>query len=122
MKHWSPGLALLLACAGPLPAVAQVSGAWHVVGSISGNEFALDCEFVPQGAALGGACTASTHQGKVYNLTRGAVTGNQVSWSYPASYLFLNFYMYYVGTLDGDRIVGTVEAEGRRGNFSAVRE
>lgn len=122
MKLMAPGLVALLCCAAPLPAAAQIAGNWHLAGNISGNDFALDCNFVPQGALLTGACSTANHQGHVYTLNQGVVEGGAVHFSYPASYLFLHFNMNYAGTLDGDRITGTVEAEGRRGTFWATRE
>ena len=122
MKLIAYGMAAMLCCAAPLPAAAQIAGNWHLAANIAGNDFALDCNFVPQGAALTGACSTANHQGHVYTLDRGVVEGAAVRFSYPASYLFLHFDMHYAGTLAGDQITGTVEAEGRRGTFLATRE
>ena len=115
--------ALLLAS----PAMADVFGLWRVQGQVSGNPFVLDCRFVPAGAGLGGTCTGAAngdpkYAGKVYKLKQGAVSGSQVSWSYPSHYLFVSFQVSYLGTLAGDKMTGTVTAAGRQGNFTATRE
>jgi hypothetical protein len=127
MRTSLPGLAVLLLGLTVTPAAADVSGLWHVAGSISGNAFALDCNFTQQGTALGGECTGAKdgnpkYVGKLYKLTKGAVDGAQVSWSYPAHYLFMSFNLNYAGLLSGDHIAGTVEASGRKGDFSATRQ
>lgn len=125
MKRAISGLVLALACAAP--AMADAGGAWHVTGEISGNKFALDCKFTAQGTELAGECTGAPdgnpkYVGKIYKLAKGSATGDQVSWSYPTSYMFMSFNVNYIGTLSGDRIAGTVDAAGRSGEFSAARE
>ena len=109
------------------PAISNVFGLWRVQGQVSGNPFILDCHFVPAGPGIGGACTGAAkgdakYAGKVYTLKQGAVSGSQVSWSYPSHYLFVSFQVAYRGTLAGNQITGTVTAAGRQGNFTASRE
>lgn len=122
------GLALLPVLALASPAAAQVAGAWRVSGRIGDTPFAVDCRFDPRGAGFGGVCVdASTgdpkaHPGKTHTLTRGAVAGRQVSWTYPASFMLVKFDVNFVGMLDGDHIAGAVSASGRKGEFTAVRK
>jgi hypothetical protein len=128
MKVAWTGLILAPALMLASPAAAQATGAWRVSGAISGTAFALDCRFEPQGADFGGVCVEAAtgdpkvHAGKSHTLTKGAVAGRQVSWTYPASFLMARFDVNFTGTLDGDHMAGTVTASGRKGEFTAVRK
>ncbi len=126
VKHALPGLALLLAGLTAMPAQASVTGMWRVTGTISGKNFALDCKFQPNGTALGGECAKAPGNGqgagKPSAFTTGKISGSAISWSYQAHYMFKTFSMNYTGQLNGNQIQGTVEAAGRQGQFTAVRE
>jgi hypothetical protein len=116
--------ALLLAS----PAAAQVAGNWHVNGKIDDNAFVLDCRFDATDSGFGGVCveapggSSGTHPGKQHILTKGSVSGNQIGWSYPTSFIFMSFSVNFAGTLSDDGITGTVTASGHSGPFTAVRK
>ncbi len=127
MKIYLSSLTLLSALLLASPAMADVFGLWRVQGKLAGVAFVLDCHFLPQGAGFGGTCVGSPDGdpkivGKVFTLNQGAVTGNQVTWSYPTHYMFLDFQVIYKGTLDGGGLSGTATAAGRNGDFTARRE
>jgi hypothetical protein len=128
MKAAVSGLTLLSAILFASAAAAQVAGPWRVSGAISDRRFSLDCRFEPHGAAFGGVCTEiasgdpKAQLGKAHVLTQGLVVGQQVRWSYPASYLLAKFEISFAGTLAGDQIAGTVSASGRTGEFTAVKK
>ena len=110
------------------PALADIGGEWHVTGQLAGRNFVVDCRFDPKGGQLGGQCVSlstgddKVKAGKVYKLSKGAVNGNQVAWTYATSVLFMSVDIDYAGTMTGDRMSGTVSAAGRKGNFAAVRK
>jgi hypothetical protein len=109
-------------------ASAQFGGAWQVNGNVSDTAFILDCTFEPNGAEFGGTCVEEAsgdpkvHAGKNHTLTAGTAAGDQVNWTYKSSFLFTTFDVSFSGTLDKDRIAGTVTAAGRKGAFTAVRK
>jgi hypothetical protein len=108
-------------------ASAQAVGAWRVSGDISGRQFIVECKFDPQTGGFGGTCVdaatgeASAKPGKAHQLSMGAFDGKQIRWVYSASMMFMPMDVAYVGTLEGNRINGTVSAAGRKGNFTASR-
>jgi len=120
-------LTLLAASALASPASAQVAGSWHVAGKVAAFGFTLDCQFEPSGAKLGGVCVdASTSDpkikgGRAHPLTAGSVKGDAVSWTYQSSFLLTKFDVTFTGTLAGDRMSGTIDAGGRKGDFTATR-
>jgi hypothetical protein len=120
MRSFTYPLALLLCLLFASPAAAQLVGAWHVTGQIAGNAFTVDCQFTPDAAGFGGVCVDAAN-GKWHVLSRGSVSGSQVQWSYPASYMMMGFSVTYTGTLSGGSMTGTVTAAGRKGNFTAAR-
>ena len=125
VKHAISGMALLLAGLA-MPAQASVTGVWRVTGTISGKNFVLDCNFQPHGTVLGGECAKAPGNGQGAGqplaFTTGEVSGSAISWSYQAHYMLKTFSMNYTGQLKGSQIQGTVEAAGRQGQFTAVRE
>lgn len=124
--HFGAGAIALAALASP--ASADVGGAWRVTGEISGRNFAVDCRFDARGSQLGGECVslstgeAKVKPGKIYRLKKGSVSGNQVQWSYPTTVLFMSVDINYSGTINGDRMTGTISAAGRKGSFNATRK
>jgi hypothetical protein len=116
-----------LAFAAASPTSAEVAGPWHVSGRVASFAFTLNCDFKPEGSSLGGVCTdASTNDpkvntGKSHVLTSGSVEGDKVSWTYQSSFLFTKFDVAYSGVQTGDRIAGTIHAQGRDGTFTATR-
>jgi hypothetical protein len=109
-------------------ASAQAVGAWRVSGEVSGRQFIVDCKFDPQASGFGGSCVdaatgeASAKPGKAHRLSMGAVEGKQIRWVYSASMMFMPMDVAYSGTLDGNRISGTVSVAGRKGSFTALRQ
>jgi len=127
MKAFLSSLTLLSALLLASPAMAGIFGLWRVQGKLSGVAFVLDCHFIPEDPGIGGTCTGAPngdpkYAGKVYKLKQGAAEGNQVSWSYPSHFMFLDFQVVYKGTLGGGQMSGTVTAAGRKGDFTATRE
>ena len=126
MKFFLSSLVLVLLAAAP--AAAQVAGAWHVNGKIDDRVFALDCQFDPNDSGFGGVCieapagSAGTHAGKQHILTKGNVSGNQIGWTYQASFMLMSFNVNFAGTMAGDSITGTVTASGHSGPFTATRK
>jgi hypothetical protein len=110
-----------------VPASAEVSGPWRVTGKVSGFAFTLTCDFKTAGDRLGGVCTdtstsdARVKAGKSHVITAGSVHGDAVTWTYQSSFLFSKFDVTYKGTLAGNRMTGTIDAQGHTGAFTAVK-
>ena len=106
---------------------AEVAGSWRVSGKVSSFAFTLDCNFKPAGGRLGGVCvdastnTAKVQAGKSHPLTAGSVHGDAVTWTYRSSFLLSKFDVTYTGKLAGDRMNGSLVAQGHQGTFTAVR-
>lgn len=126
MKAVLARLALMSAILVASPAAAQVAGPWTVSGDVGGRPFVVNCRFESHGAEFGGVCVdasvADAKAGKAHTLTKGTVSGGQVRWTYPATFMLAKFDVNFVGALAGDRIAGTVSASGRNGAFTAVRK
>lgn len=128
MKKLLLGPLLVPAVLAASPAAAQVAGAWRVAGDLGGRAFVVDCRFEPHGEAFGGACVdaatgeAGARPGKVHPLKEGAVAGDQVRWSYGASFMLMKFDVNFQGVLRDGRIAGTVAASGQKGVFTAARK
>jgi len=109
-------------------ASAEIAGRWRVAGKVSSFAFTLDCDFKPVGDKLGGVCVdASTNTGKVkagksHMLTGGSVRGSAVTWTYRSSFLFSKFDVTYKGVVSGNKMGGTLDAQGHQGEFTAVKE
>ena len=107
---------------------APLSGHWRVAGKVSSFAFTLDCQFKPNGERLGGVCTdqstnsAKIGAGKSHVLTAGAVHGDKVTWTYRSAFLLAKFDVTYTGVVTGDRMTGSLEAQGHDGTFTAVRQ
>jgi hypothetical protein len=121
---------LLLAILAAAPADAAQEGAtgrWTVSGRVAGFAFTLACDFQQVGQILSGVCadTATSDPkvkaGRRHVLSRGHVDGDQVSWTYPSSFLFSRFDVDYVGARAGDRMTGQITVQGRTGTFTAQR-
>ncbi len=110
------------------PAAAEVAGSWHVAGKVSAFSFTLNCDFKPEGARLGGVCVdASTNDpkintGKSHTLTAGSVDGDKISWTYQSSFLLSKFNVTFSGTQTGNRMSGSITAQGRDGTFTGVKQ
>jgi hypothetical protein len=120
MKTSLSGLVLLPAILLSSPAAAQIAGSWQVSGKVGSNAFLTNCQFTPSGSGFGGSCVESK-TGKHRVLTKGSTSGALVQWSYPASFMMMNFDVDFAGTLNGNSITGTVTASGHEGTFTATR-
>ena len=108
-------------------ATTGAAGRWVVSGKVGPFAFTLNCRFEETGATLTGACIdgatsdARVKGGRRHDLTRGAVTGDHVSFSYQSSFMLSRFNVDYVGVMQGDHMSGTVVANGQSGAFTAAR-
>lgn len=124
---------LLLACAAAIVGAAapshaaDLAGHWKLTGKVSSFGFTLDCQFKPEGERLGGVCTdelttsAKVSAGKSHVLTAGSVRGDKVTWTYRSSFLLSKFDVTYTGVVAGDRMSGTLIAQGHQGSFTGAR-
>jgi hypothetical protein len=125
MKSTVLAISALLAASS---ATAQVAGDWRVAGKVSGFAFTLNCDLKNLGDRLGGVCVdvstsdARVKAGKAHALTAGAVHGDAVTWTYRSSFLFTKFDVTYKGTLAGNRMIGSIDAQGHTGTFTAARQ
>ena len=119
--------AAVAAAAAPAAAQDGAAGRWMVSGKVSGFAFTLNCRFDAAGAALTGVCVdgatsdARVKGGKRHELTRGKVSGDHVSFSYESSFMLSHFNVDYAGVLQGDRMSGSILANGATGAFTATR-
>jgi hypothetical protein len=128
MKHSSvvASLTFLLCLADPAMAEGA-AGHWAVAGNVDGKDFTLDCSFQQSGQNLTGACIdgptgdAKVPGGRSHILLESQAMGNDISWTYETSYLFLKFNVKYTGIQDGDHMIGTISAAGKTGKFTATR-
>lgn len=110
------------------PAMAEVGGTWHVTGDVDGKPFVIDCKFEPAGSQFGGACVdvasadGKTKGGKVHTLSKGSFNANQVQWTYPVKVMMMSIDIDFAGTMNQNRLAGTVTAKGRKGSFTAIRK
>jgi hypothetical protein len=128
MKYALLSLVIASTVAAAAPASAEVSGRWHVTGKVSAFAFTLNCDFKPDGERLGGVCVdASTNDpkvntGKSHVLTAGSVKADAVTWTYQSSFLFSKFDVTFKGTQAGDKMTGSITAQGHDGTFTARKE
>jgi hypothetical protein len=110
------------------PAMAEdAGGRWAVAGNVEGKNFTLDCRFTQAGENLSGQCTdgptgdAKVEGGRSHALLEGRVVGDDVTWTYKSSYLFIEFNVKYAGVRAGEHMSGTISAAGKTGTFIANR-
>jgi hypothetical protein len=102
-------------------------GRWAVAGNVDGKNFTLDCRFAETGQNLSGACIdgptgdAKVEGGRSHALLEGQAVGDNVTWTYQSSYLFIQFNVRYAGVREGDHMSGTIAAAGKTGTFTATR-
>ena len=115
--------ALLAAIAGPGVAAADDAGAgaWKIDGMVEGKGFVITCHFDRKGEALGGACFDGGTNLK-HALKAGAVTGDQVKWTYVSHYGPIPFDVTYAGKLAGGAMHGTIMAAGHNGTFNGAKQ
>ena len=135
MKTTMTGLVVAAIVAGTVAPAASAAadgasragGRWVVSGKVGPFGFTLNCRFEDAGAALTGACVdgatsdARVKGGKRHELTRGKVVGDHVTFSYRSSFMLKHFDVDYAGVVHGDRMSGTILANGQSGAFTAAR-
>ena len=116
-------LAALAAFAAPGVAAADDAGAgaWKIDGMVEGKGFTITCHFDRKGDGLGGACFDGGTNLK-HALKAGAVTGDQVKWTYVSHYGLIPFDVTYAGKLAGGAMHGTIVAAGHNGTFSGAKQ
>jgi len=97
------------------------AGAWKVNGHVDGKDFVVSCHFERHGGGLGGACFDGGTNLK-HPLISGAVSGDQVKWTYQSHWTLIKFDVLYSGTLAGGAMRGTVSASGHVGSFTATKD
>ena len=115
--------AALIALSVPAIAAADdpVAGAWKVFGKVDGKDFVITCHFERHADALGGACFDGGTNLK-HPLTAGAVSGDQVKWTYQSHFGLIPFDVFYAGRISGGGLQGTVKAAGHLGTFTAAKQ
>ena len=122
---WAFGFAL--SCMAHAALAADAGGHWAIAGSVDGKNFTLDCRFDQAEQKLSGACIdgptgdAKVEGGRSHTLLEGQAAGDNISWTYQSSYLFIKFDVKYAGTRDGDHMSGSIAAAGKTGTFTANR-
>ena len=120
--------ALLIFLALAAPAAAEdAAGRWALTGHVAGRDFTLDCHFAQVAQKLSGACVdgptgdKKIKGGRSHPLTKGAVNGNKIAFSYQSSVGILPFGVDYDGVRQGDHMSGQLSALGKTGTFTANR-
>ena len=108
-----------------VPAIAtaadDAAGAWKVNGKVDGKDFVVTCHFDRHGEGLAGACFDGGTNLK-HPLISGAVSGDQVKWTYQSHWGLIKFDVLYAGKLTGAAMRGTVGTAGHVGVFTATKE
>lgn len=99
---------------------SPLNGKWKLHQSIAGNDSNSECAFTQNGGDLTGTCGGGLGGIKV----SGKVDGKKVTWSYNTQYNGNQLTMKYEGTLDADKVSGsvTVDPMGVSGDFTATAE
>ena len=112
----------LLLCGTTLLSAANtpsLTGNWQVHMSIAGQEYDSTCTFAQKESDLTGSCKNS--DGGNVDVT-GKVDGGKVSWSYKTEYNGTPITVQHQGTLEGDKVSGTVNVPeySAEGEFTAT--
>ena len=83
----------------------SVAGKWQVHSSTAGTETDSVCTFSQNGGDLTGSCNDDQNGEK--KIT-GKVDGKKVSWTFKSDYNGTPLTVNYEGTLDGEKIAGTL--------------
>jgi hypothetical protein len=97
------------------------AGAWKIDGMVEGKGFVITCHFDRHGDALGGACYDGGTNLK-HALKAGAVTADQVKWTYTSHFGLIPFDVTYDGKLSGGAMHGTIVAAGHNGTFAGAKQ
>ncbi len=102
---------------------ADVSGSWHVTGSIGDNSIDTTCTLTQKDNALTGTCVRKDEK-KSENAT-GSVKDQTIEWHYNSEYNGDPITITYSGTLAKDgTISGTIVVDpyNAQGDFTATKK
>ncbi len=120
MKH-SMLFATILIASFQAANAADLSGSWHITGSVSDNPVDITCALTQKDTALSGSCTRK--DGKSTDAT-GSVKDGIISWHYDTKFNGDSITITYNGKLleDGS-IAGTIAVDpyGAEGKFTATK-
>jgi hypothetical protein len=99
---------------------ASIDGKWKIHNNIAGNESDMSCTFTQKDTELTGSCKSDNGEG---NAT-GKVDGKKITLTYESEYNGSPVTSKYSGTLDANKITGTVTVEqfSIDGEFTAAPE
>jgi hypothetical protein len=101
---------------------ADVSGSWHVTGSVSDNPIDTTCTLTQKDNALTGTCVRK--DGKSVDAT-GSVKDDAIAWHYTSEYNGDPITINYSGKLGKDgTITGTIVVDpyNAEGDFTATKK
>jgi hypothetical protein len=101
---------------------ADVSGSWHVTGSISDNPIDTTCTLTQKDTALTGTCVRK--DGKTVDAT-GSVKDDTIAWHYNSEYNGDPITITYTGKLAKDgTLAGTIVVDpyNAQGDFTATKK
>jgi hypothetical protein len=109
----------VVATSAPQAPPASAGGTWTVSANISGNASEQSCTFTQKDADLTGTCKGE--RGSV--TIAGKVEGKTVNWQYDTQYEGQTLTIYYSGTLEADKIAGSVNVQPMNvgGEFTATK-
>ncbi len=102
---------------------ADVSGSWHVTGSVSDNPIDTTCTLTQKDNALTGACVRKA-DGKSVNAT-GSVKDQTIEWHYNSEYNGDPITVTYSGKLAKDGTISgsiVVDPYNAQGDFTATKK
>jgi hypothetical protein len=115
-------LLLTLALASSVAVSAEpvsVAGRWEVSANVGGTASDMDCTFKQKDTELTGSCETDQTPHEIM----GKVDSKTVTWQFNTQYEGQTLTVVYSGTLDEDKMVGTVDVQplGVSGDFKARR-
>jgi len=117
------GLLALLLGSGLRPALAQdspdVSGEWEMTAETPAGSFTSTLKLERAGETLSG--TMTSRNGEPRKLTNLKLAGKTLTFERDISFNGMDLHLVYTGTVDGDTIKGTFEANGQKMDWSAKR-
>ena len=87
----------------------SLTGDWTVHSNIGGNESDMTCSFTQKDKDLSGIC--KTHEGNVNIKGYVSDKDKKVMWTYKSEYNGSPLTVTYTGSLDTDKVTGTVKVE-----------
>ena len=113
--------AIFLAGAFSAAHAADVTGSWHITGSVADNPVDITCALVQKDALLTGSCARK--DGKSTDLT-GSLKGGSVSWHYATVFNGEPITVTFTCDKPGESTMAgkiTVDPYGTEGAFNATK-